>query len=296
MLIRRDGTRRRSPAFAASALLHLAALLAVVFSPVAPPGDPRPLYNHEIRPYESHIIWYNLRKKLPEVKPAEAADAKPPRALRRFQQQIVAGQIELPRPPQLIRVPAPQIPLAQPLKLPNLLAVAPSKPVRPFAPPPERARPPEARPLPAAPQIHDSASPRESGAGSGDAAPSPAAVHPAGAAQIRAGAHCVAGRAGGRGGRANGGNAAHSARLSARRRRKRRSRPPPSRRWPPRAPRWWCRHPRNPPWPSWVSSRSTRRKSPNRLARMRPASRPARAPSRKAARRLRPARRWWCPT
>jgi TonB family protein len=161
MLIRRDGTRRRTRAFAASALLHLSALLAVVLSPVAPPGDPRPVYNREIRPYESHIIWYNLRKKLPEVKPAVVPDPKPPRAIRRFEQQIVAGQIELPRPPQLIRVPAPEIPLAQPLNLPNLLAVAPAKPVRPFAPPPDRARPPEERPLPDAPQIHVAVSPRE---------------------------------------------------------------------------------------------------------------------------------------
>jgi TonB family protein len=161
MLIRRDGARRRSPAFAASGLLHLAALLAVVLSPLAPRADPRPVYNHEIRPYESHIIWYNLRKKLPEVKPAEAMDPKPPRAIRRFQQQIVAGQIELPRPPQLIRVPAPEIPLAQPLKLPNLLAVAPPKPVRAFAPPPDPARPPENRPLPAAPLIPDPVSPHE---------------------------------------------------------------------------------------------------------------------------------------
>jgi len=161
MRIRRGGAGLgRTPGFAASALLHLAVVLVVALSPVAPAKDPRPLYNQEIRPYQSHLIWYNLRKKLPEVKPAEAADAKPPRAFRRFQQQIVARQIELLRPPQLIRVPAPEIPLAQPLKLPNLLAVAPPRPVRPFAPP-ERARPPEERPLPAAPQIHDAVSPRE---------------------------------------------------------------------------------------------------------------------------------------
>ena len=162
MLIRRGRARfGRMPGFAASALLHLAAFLAVVLSPLTPPESPRPVYNREIRPYESHIIWYNLRKKLPEVKPAIVPDAKPPRAVRQFQQQIVAGQIELPRPPQLIRVPAPRIPLAQPLKLPNLLAFAPSKPVRPFVPPPDRARPAEDRPLPAAPQIHLAVPPRE---------------------------------------------------------------------------------------------------------------------------------------
>ena len=166
VMVQGGGSRfGRTPGFAVSALLHLAMVLAVALSPVlgpfAPPEDPRPLYNHEIRPYESHIIWYNLRKKLPEVKPAEIADPKPPRARRRFHQEIVAGQIELPRPPQLIRVPAPRIPLAQPLKLPNLLMAAPSKPVRPFAPPPDPARPPEERPLPVAPQIRNAGSPRE---------------------------------------------------------------------------------------------------------------------------------------
>ncbi len=161
LMIRRGGARSRSPAFVASALLHLAALLAVVLTPAVAPGDPRPLYNQEIRPYEAHIIWYNLRNKLPEIKPAKAPESRPPRARRRFQQQIVAGQIELPRPPQLIRVPAPEIPLAQALKLPNLLAVAPPKRVRPFAPPPVHARPAAKRPLPEAPQIRQSPSPRE---------------------------------------------------------------------------------------------------------------------------------------
>jgi TonB family protein len=141
-------------------MLHTSALLAVVLSPVAPP-ETRPVYNREVRPYESHIIWYNLRKKLPEVKPDQVVDPKPPRAHRIFQQQIVAGQIELPRPPQLIRVPAPQIPLAQPLKLPNLLAAAPVRPLRPFALPPDLKRPPEERSLPAAPAIPNAASPRE---------------------------------------------------------------------------------------------------------------------------------------
>ncbi len=91
VLIRRGGARSRSPAFAASGLLHLAAFMAVVLSPAAPLEDPRPVYNREIRPYEAHIIWYNLRDNLPEIKPAEPQEAKPPRARRRFQQQIVAG-------------------------------------------------------------------------------------------------------------------------------------------------------------------------------------------------------------
>ena len=162
MTIRRDGALfGRMPGFACSSLLHAAAFAAMLLVPGAPPDDPRPVYTQEVRPYEPHLIWYNLRTKLPEVRPADAVNAKQPRALRRFPQQLVAGQIELPRPPQLIRVPAPQIALAQPLELPNLLAAAPPKRVRPFAPPPDRARPLEQRALPDAPQIRQSASPRE---------------------------------------------------------------------------------------------------------------------------------------
>ncbi|MGB9458995.1 MAG: hypothetical protein WCB12_23330, partial [Bryobacteraceae bacterium] len=161
VLIRRGGARSRSPAFAASGLLHAAAFLSVVLSPAVSPRDPRPVYNQEIRPYEAHIIWYNLRDKLPEIKPAEPPEAKPARALRRFQQQIVAGKIELPRPPQLIRVPAPEITLPRALKLPNLLAVAPPKRVRTFVPPVDHARAPAQRPLLAAPQIVEPTAPRE---------------------------------------------------------------------------------------------------------------------------------------
>jgi len=161
MTIRRGGALfGRMPGFASSALLHVAAFLAMVLAPLAPPQDPRPIYNREIRPYESHLIWYNLRTKLPEVRPADATNANEARALRRFPQQLVAGRIDLPRPPQLIRVAAPQIALPAPLALPNVLAVAPPRPARRFAPPPDRARPPERRPLPEAPQIRES-SPRD---------------------------------------------------------------------------------------------------------------------------------------
>jgi len=144
----------------ASPTSRLKITATMIVPTMLPPEDPRPVFNRQIRPYAEHLIWYNLRTKMPEVKPAVAASQQPPRAHYIFHQQIVAGQIELPRPPQLIRVPAPEIRLAQPLKLPNMLAAAltpPPKPVRPFAPPPEHAAPPPGeRPLPAAPQIRTS--------------------------------------------------------------------------------------------------------------------------------------------
>ena len=163
MLIERDAARfERTPWFAASVLLHVAGLSALVLGPMlATPEEPRPVFNRQIKPFAERIVWYNMRTRLPSVKPAAAAKPTPPRARRIFRQRIVAGKTELPRPPQLIRIPAPQISLARPLKLPNLLAVAPPRPVRPFKPPPEPARPPEERSLAAAPPAAATAAPHE---------------------------------------------------------------------------------------------------------------------------------------
>jgi TonB family protein len=163
MLIERGAPRfGRTPWFAASVLLHVAGLSALVLGPMlATPEEPRPVFNRQIKPFAEHIVWYNMRTRLPRIKPAAAAKVAPARARRIFRQPIVAGKTELPRPPQLIRVPAPQISLARPLKLPNLLAVAPPKPVRPFQPPPEPARPPEERSLAAAPPSAAPAVPHE---------------------------------------------------------------------------------------------------------------------------------------
>jgi hypothetical protein len=224
-----------------------------------------------------------------------AADAKPPRAAASYQQQIVAGQIELPRPPQLIRVPAPRIPLAQPLKLPNLLRL---RAVRNRCVPSYAAAGPRA----ASPKIarcrphprFTAVPPRELALDLAAPRPRPLPFIPPAPRKIRAGAeqrcrprrwwHWPRRR-----------RTCRAFRAALAHRRRRRSKPAaepalatdrPSGRVPP-------------------SSQSTLAivglnpialpRFPNRPEHMRPASRLARARSRKAARRLRPARPSWCP-
>ena len=146
---------RDSVPFSLSAFLHGLLLGCLVMARVQAPGDAGSAYDQEIRPYEKHLVWYNLKQKLPDVSPSKAkADKRPLRARRKFQQNLVAGEKDLPVPPQLIRVPRPKIELLSTLPLPNVLAVAPPKPVRQFHAPPATPKPlPPAPLLPEAPRI-----------------------------------------------------------------------------------------------------------------------------------------------
>jgi len=143
--------------FAFSAGLHSAVLTWLVLASHGLEGEKPPLlYDAQIRPHETHLVWYSLRNRLPNVKPAmKTARAQAPRAAKRFDQQIVAGPKERAGAPQLIRAPEPKIELPKPLPLPNLLAVSPlpPKPVKAFAPPPERIERRRAAALPEAPKL-----------------------------------------------------------------------------------------------------------------------------------------------
>jgi protein TonB len=122
------------------------------------------LYDREIRPHETHLVWYSLRNRLPNVAPAaKSANALPLRAVREFHQQIVVGPKETAGPPQLIRIPEPQVALPKLLPLPSVLAVSPMppRPAKPFTPPPKQIVPrhepaaalPEAPKLDSAPRV-----------------------------------------------------------------------------------------------------------------------------------------------
>ena len=149
---------RSSMAFTLSACLHIALLVwLAVEGGLEPPEKPRTIYDQLIRPQETHLIWYNRSDRLPEVKPsAGTARPKPQRALKKFNQEVVAGAKELPRPPQLILAPLPEIALTKTLPLPNVVAPhSAPRPVRAFTAPPE-ANAPKPRPelaLPEAPKV-----------------------------------------------------------------------------------------------------------------------------------------------
>jgi TonB family protein len=114
----------------------------------------RSIYDQEIRPYEKRIVWYSLREKLPEIAPADRQpDARAARAHVTAPQTMVAGARDKPRPASLIWVPEPESRAPKETPLPNVVAVAPPKVVRPFVAPPVKllAPPPDAT-LPEAPR------------------------------------------------------------------------------------------------------------------------------------------------
>ena len=147
----KPGRLRSSTAFGVSAAVHGVLLGWLV---LATPGEPprKSIYDQEIRPHEEHLVWYNLRDRLPDVSPAPTGkDRRPPRAHKKFNQTLVAGKKDEPRERQMIWMPEPKAPTPKLPPLPNVLAVAPH-PERPFVAPEMPKRIVAPAPLPEAPK------------------------------------------------------------------------------------------------------------------------------------------------
>lgn len=133
--------------FAFSVLIH-AAIVAVLwtfgsiisFSPAK-----RPIYDAEIRPHESKIIWYRFKRGLPEVKPVERVGTSPqPQGRIKSPDTIIAVPKTPTKSKQFILHDSPA-PIEQEVKAPNLLAVStpppPGPPPKQFVPPPPKQQP-----------------------------------------------------------------------------------------------------------------------------------------------------------
>jgi Gram-negative bacterial TonB protein C-terminal len=148
---------RKSLSFVASMGLHAAVLTWVMVGPPLPGSEPprRSLYDQEIKPNEKKIIWYAVKEKLPDISPtASKWDPRPPRAKELAKQTIVSGPKDDENAMQRIFMAAPEVTLPKPLPLPNVVAVAPPKVRKEFAPPPETTpKPKPAKALPEAPKV-----------------------------------------------------------------------------------------------------------------------------------------------
>ena len=145
---------RSAFSFTLSALLHGSVLAWVALGPLIPEARLASAYDQLIRPLESKLIWYDFRKRLPEITPPRR-DPRPPRANSRSQQTLVAGPQDSQRPPQLIWTPAPEIAPQPIVQAPNIVAlVPPALPVKPFSAPAELVRREAPAPtLPDAPRL-----------------------------------------------------------------------------------------------------------------------------------------------
>jgi TonB family protein len=149
------GALRRSMSFSTSGLIHGAVLAYVAFGTMWQHAAPRQsLYDQEIRPHEKKLIWYHVAEKLPEIRPPrpEKSDPRPLRAIRPFHQEIVAGNRDDRRPPQLVWAPAPEVAAPKMQPLPNAVAVEQRTLTKTFTPPPPKSLPQVTPQLPDAPQ------------------------------------------------------------------------------------------------------------------------------------------------
>jgi TonB family protein len=129
----------------------------MVLGPPLPDSElPRKsLYDQEIKPHETKLVWYAVKEKLPDISPTESQkDSLPPRAKMLAKQTIVSGPKDDDDATQRIFMPAPEVVLPKPLPLPNVVAVAPPKVLKPFVVPPDLAPKPKPEPaLPDAPKV-----------------------------------------------------------------------------------------------------------------------------------------------
>lgn len=134
--------RRRLAPLAMSATLHGAAFFALMSAPeLRLPEPAKSEYKQAIEGKEEKLVWYQF-KDLPEVTPPRAKrEPTPVRAERQAKQQIVASRQDAPRKVQMIWTPAPALPEAKPVDLPNLLALKMPEITKPFVAPPDLVKP-----------------------------------------------------------------------------------------------------------------------------------------------------------
>ena len=135
------GYRLKPSSFLLSTLIHALAisLLALVHADFNSPRNRRPVYETLIRPNEKTIIWYDLRKALPEV-PAtrKIGKAALPQGAVPSQQPILAHSKDGKNSKQLVWVPLPELRMKNELRSPNVIAMTtPPVPAPPAPTPPE---------------------------------------------------------------------------------------------------------------------------------------------------------------
>lgn len=129
----------RVSSFFASVGVHggiIAALAGVSTLSVVP--APRPVYEEFIKPHEHQIVFYEFRRKAPDVDPLKpTGNRQSPRGAELSRQAVIATSPK-PKSTQLfISVPAPEIEIHQDIPAPLVIAKADVS----FRPPPEQPKP-----------------------------------------------------------------------------------------------------------------------------------------------------------
>jgi TonB family protein len=114
--------RIRLGPFGASFGLHVIVVTILASNPMSDRAEKTTLYQEMIQPQEHKIIFYNLRKELPEVKATrKIGDALQPRGTELSGQVMIAASPNAKSAKQFIWQPLPKIEIPRDLPLPNLI-------------------------------------------------------------------------------------------------------------------------------------------------------------------------------
>gem|GEM_PF-2223653 len=120
-----SGYRIRPASFGASFGLHALAVTVLLSNPMRVPSEETTLYREIFQPQAHKIIFYNFRKKLPEVTAArKTGSSLKPRGTELSRQTMIAASPNAKSEKQFIWQPFPKIELPRDLALPNLIARA----------------------------------------------------------------------------------------------------------------------------------------------------------------------------
>ncbi len=106
-----------------SLFVHVAFAALLMLWPEHPVRKTPSAYDQLIKGKEAQIVFYKFKDKLPDVKPVQRADARPPKATIRIpKQQIVSSPKNAPKGLQTVWQPVPDI-ISKEVPSPNILAV-----------------------------------------------------------------------------------------------------------------------------------------------------------------------------
>jgi TonB family protein len=131
------------------------AVAALLMLTSHPPDKTPSAYDQLIKGKEAQIVYYKFKDKLPDVKPVQNADSRPPKATIRIpKQQIVSSPKNAPKGLQTVWQPIPDI-IKKDVPAPNILAVKvppmPQPERKKFVPPADRTKVARQVPQPQAP-------------------------------------------------------------------------------------------------------------------------------------------------
>jgi hypothetical protein len=135
----------RVSSFFLSVGTHCLGIAALLLLSVPDSQPARPVYDEFVRPQEHKILYYNLRKQVPDVTPLQKiGDYTQPRGAELSEQSIIATSPKPKSKKVFISVPAPKIEIHQDIPAPLLVArLETSLPPPPAPPQPKKFVPPQ---------------------------------------------------------------------------------------------------------------------------------------------------------